>query len=290
MQKLIYRNLSGEQIDFFQAPYVLSGVSGLGLPDIKYETLRGAYQQGDTVAGFRRENRVVGITFSLMETDRRIMYSQRMYLLGVLSPDKAINGDLRATLLYENDFGRFITSAVPSDGLDAGSRFLHTQPNIKLRFKCESPYWYDDSVTSVTFAPSGGGLTFPFAFPIEFGMHDYDNLAVNTGQVAAPVEITIQCKGETPRLYNRTTGKELAMSSAIPNGYTLILNTDPAKLDARVIDSNGNESGAFGKLSLSTPLADFMLQPGSNMLAYEAGGARSQSTITVAWRSAYEGV
>lgn len=80
------------------------------------------------------------------------------------------------------------------------------------------------------------------------------------------------------------------MSAAVPEGNTLVLNTDPARLDARIIDAGGAATGAFGKLSLDTPLADFTLRPGLNELAYEAGGASAQSEITVTWRHAYEGV
>ena len=80
------------------------------------------------------------------------------------------------------------------------------------------------------------------------------------------------------------------MAAAVPEGNTLVLNTDPARLDARIIDAGGVESGAFGKLSLDTPLADFTLRPGLNELRYEAGGASAQSEITVAWHAAFEGV
>ena len=213
-----------------------------------------------------------------------------MRLLDVLSPDKAIRGDRRAELLYENDLGGFVTNAVPNDGLDTVSRVMNTQPNVKLSFRCESPFWFDDNVSFVDFTPSAVGLVFPFSFPIEFGLRDYSSIVVNDGQVSAPVEITVKCKGEVPKLFNLTTGKEISMSVAVPDGNTLIINTDPAKLDARILDSNGNESGAFGKLSLSTALADFVLTPGVNELAYEAGGARAQSEIHIEWRNAYEGV
>ena len=80
------------------------------------------------------------------------------------------------------------------------------------------------------------------------------------------------------------------MAAAVPEGYTLILNTDPAALRAYIIDSDGIETAAFGKLILDTPLADFTLRPGRNELRYEAGGASAQSEITVKWRAAYEGV
>ena len=104
------------------------------------------------------------------------------------------------------------------------------------------------------------------------------------------MEIAIQCKGEIPRIYNQTTGKRIALITAIPEGNTLILNTDPAHLDAKILDAEGNETGAFGRLSLETPLAEFVLQPGINELVYEAGGAEAMSEITVTWRNAYEGV
>ena len=175
-------------------------------------------------------------------------------------------------------------------GLDAGSRALDTQPNVKLNFRCDSPYWYAVAQTSVAFQSSGTGFSLPFSFPVAFGVRDFYRAANNAGQVSVPVEISIQCKGEVPRLVNLSTGAEIAMSSAVPDGYTLVLNTDPAHLNATVIDAEGHAAGAFGKLSLDTPLADFTLRPGLNNLKYESGGATAQSGITVTWRAAYEGV
>jgi hypothetical protein len=290
MQKLTYINLSGEQIVFPFEPFVLEKIGGLGLPDLKIETMRGVYQQGDTVAGYRRERRVVSLTFHIRAESRSMMYAHRMQLLRVLSPDRAVRGDDRAQLIYENDQGKYMTWAMPDGGLDSKTRMLDNQLSVKLDFRCESPYWYDNIESEIAFVYTSGGLTFPFEFPIDFGLRDYEKTATNLGQVDAPVEVQILCKGETPSLYNRTTGKRLSMSTPIPSGYTLILNTDPSRLDARMIDASGNEQSAFGRLSLETPLADFVLVPGINELIYEPGGASAQSEITVTWRNAFEGV
>jgi hypothetical protein len=142
----------------------------------------------------------------------------------------------------------------------------------------------------VAFSYGGDGFSLPFSFPISFGTRDYSREAVNTGHVDAPAQIWIECKGEIPRLVNRSTGKSLALSSAVPEGYTLYINTDPARLEATLTDPNGAVTGAFGRLSLDTPMADFVLRPGLNTLVYEAGGAGAQSGIRVRWRAAYEGV
>ena len=290
MQKLTYINLDNEQIVFQYAPYVLSKIAGLELPDLKIETLNGVYQQGDTVAGYRRQKRVVTATFSIHESTREAMYAHRMDLLRILSPDKAIDGDDRAMLIYENDYVRYMTWAVPDGGLEAKKRVQDTQPNLKVTFRCESPYWFAINTSFVAFEYSGEGFSLPFELPVDFGRRDFSKEANNIGHVDAPVEITVLCKGEVPRIYNQTTGKRIALVTAIPEGNTLVLNTDPAHLDAKIIDSDGNETGAFGQLSLETPLAEFVLQPGINELVYEAGGAEAMSEITVTWRPAYEGV
>ena len=290
MQKLTYINLNNEQIEFMHAPFVLDKIGGLGLPDLKMETMRGVYQHGETVAGYRRETRVVSLTFHIMAGSRALLYAYRMRLLRVLSPDRAVRGGDRGTLIYDNDNGRYMTYAIPDGGLDAKTRLLDNQLSVRLDFRCESPYWYDNVETDIAFSYAGEGLSFPFSFPVSFGLRDYEKTATNGGQVDVPVEVRILCKGETPSLYNRTTGKRLSLSTPIPAGYTLILNTDPARLDARMIDASGNEQSAFGRLSLETPLADFVLVPGANELIYEPGGASAQSEITVTWRNAFEGV
>ena len=158
MQKLTYINLNNEQIVFQGAPYVLSKITGLELPDLKIETLKGVYQQGDTVAGYRREKRVVTATFSIFESTREAMYAQRMDLLRILSPDKAIRDEDRAMLIYENDYIRYMTWAVPDGGLEAKSRIRDTQPNLKVTFRCESPYWFAVNTSSVVFEYSGKGF------------------------------------------------------------------------------------------------------------------------------------
>ena len=252
--------------------------------------LRGVYQQGETIAGFRREKKTVSVTIHLLESSREGLYARRMDLLRILSPDKAIRGENRAMLIYENDYVRYMTYAVPDGGLNAKNRVLNAQTGMKISFRCESPYWFSVNPSSVVFDYSGEGFALPFTFPIDFGRRDYSKEANNAGHVDAPVEIEIKCEGEMPCLLNQTTGKRISLVAAVPSGNTLVLNTDPARLDAKIVDADGAETGAFGLLSLDTPLAEFVLQPGINELVYEAGGASAQSEITVKWRNAYEGV
>ena len=290
MQKLIYINLLNEQVVFMHAPFVLVKLGGLGLPDVNVETLQGVYQQGDSTASLRRGARHVTLTLHLMADTRAEMYALRQRLMGVLSPDRAFDGTERARLIYENDYGRYETYAVPEGGLEAEKRIRNIQPNLKLTFRCESPYWYELARREVYFGYSGVGFTLPFEYPVSFGRREFSQEAVNPGQVAVPVELVVSGRGETPSILNRRSGKRLARTAPLPIGSTLTLNTDPARLAATVTDANDATTSAFGLLDVSTPLADFTLLPGSNELVYEAGGAGAQSEIRVRWRAAYEGV
>lgn len=290
MQRLTYINLLNEQVVFMHAPFVLAKVSGLGLADVDIETIKGAYQHGDTTASLRREARHVSVTLHIMAQSRAELYALRLRLMGILSPDRAASGEERATLIYENDYGRWQTYAVPEGGLDAGSRVGNVQPSVKLSFRCESPYWYSTAESELRFSYSGEGFTLPFSFPITFGRRDFSQTALNAGQAEAPVSVEIEGWGETPSLLNVRSGKRLRLTSPLPMGSVLRLNTDPARLSATVTDAEGEVIPAFGLLDISAPLADFTLLPGSNNIVYEAGGAGVRSNITLRWRAAYEGV
>ena len=169
MQKLTYINVNNEQVIFCGAPFVLSKISGLGLPELDITSIRGSYQQGESYLGCRRQKRMLAVTLHIMADSRAELYRRRMELLNVLSPDKALDDDTRAMLIYENDYGRYMTCAVPDGGLDAQSRVLDTQPNVKLSFRCDSPYWFAVNQSSVVFENAGEGFNLPFTFPVDLG-------------------------------------------------------------------------------------------------------------------------
>jgi hypothetical protein len=291
MQKITYINLRNEQIVFQYAPYVLEKHTGLSMmPDMEFETIKGVYQQGETTAGFRRPFRPVTVYFHLMAGTVKEMYQLRTRLQGILSPDRAMNGTERARLIYENDSGRWVTDAIPDGGLEPSKRIGSVQPELKVNFRCESPYLYATLEEETVFQYTGEGFTLPFEFPIEFGLNNFTKEVSNAGQVNAPVEVWIECKGETPKLINESTGAVLMLAGPVSTGNTLYINTDPARLEATITDAEGNVTGAFGRLSLDTSVADFFLRPGLNKLVYDTGGEIPQSVIRVRWRPAYEGV
>lgn len=290
IQKLIYENLHGETAVFFHAPWVLGRVKGVGMSDVKVVAAEGAYQQGESITGLRREGRTVKVTLHLLAPSRQEMYRLRSELLGVLSPDKAFDGTRRARLLYENDFGRRWTWAVPESGLDWGERKQNAQPSLSLNFRCESPYWYGMTRQEAVFKAKKAGFTLPMKMPLGLGSKSFVCQVDSAGNAEAPAEIEITGAGEMPTLVNESTGEKICLVQPLPEGDTLVLDTDPARLKVRIRHGDGSEENGFGYLSPESSVAEFGLRPGENLLHYVPQGDGSRSVIRVRWYDCWEGV
>lgn len=291
MQKLTYTNILGESLVFYRdPPFIFRSIKGTGHAGLVVSTLQGVYQSGDSTVSLRRQHREVDLTFSIAATNLEALYTHRRQLCGVLAAWKAFDGSRRARIIYENDSGRWWTWAIPEVGPNFESRIASYHLDIPITFRCESPYWYDMAKSNVVLAYSGAGFSLPFTFPISFGSRDFSRTAENVGHVPAPVEVVIEGQGETPLLINADTGAQLRLTSALPAGHTLTINTDPAQLAATVRDDGGSDESAFGLLAIDSPLTVFTLRPGLNKLVYEPGGGAALSRITVSWYAQYEGV
>lgn len=290
MQKLIYQNLRGQQAVFFHAPYILCKVRGVGMSDVNVTAVSGAYQQGESVASLRREGRRVKLTLHLMASSREEMYRLRSELIGILSPDRAFDGENRARIIYENDYGRRWTWAVPESGLDWGDRKRDAQPSVTLSFRCESPYWFGIRKNETEFRARSNGLTLPMSFPFTLGSKVLGQTARNDGQSDTPVIVTIYGKGEKPVLVNDSTGAQLKLVNQLPDGDVLIMNTDPAALSVTVTHGDGSVENGYGLLDPTSSVAGFVLRPGDNALRYVPDGDASNSVIKVEWYDRYEGV
>ena len=68
------------------------------------------------------------------------------------------------------------------------------------------------------------------------------------------------------------------------------MDTDPARLQARILHADGSEENGFGLLSPESAVAGFGLQAGENRLRYIPDGDGSRSVIRVRWYDCWEGV
>lgn len=288
---MTYINLLNESASFGgEGPYVLCKAEGLGPAELNYEEVRGAFQQGTTLTGYRRQRREVELSIHLDGGTRARLYALRQSLSGILSPERALRGRERARLIYENDHGRWWTWAAPAGEVHWGARVGEYLSGAKVRFLCESPYWYDMSPAILRFQYGSSALQLPFTLPLRLGYRSFQGRAFVGGQMDTPVEVWVRGTGETPSLVNRSTGAALRLTSALPAGSTLYINTDPSRLQADITGADGSVRNAFGLVDVTHPISHFQLRCGINELEYEPGGDSALTEIELRWYDRFEGV
>lgn len=293
MQLLTYTNLAGESIHFGGSPpFVLDHIEGTEGTDISRKTFKGANQDGEQTESAIRTDRKIDVTFNLMTYGRSDMYRTRADLLcSVAGAEKAFdrNTGEKARLTYQNDFGTWWTWAVPKGAPKFSKRIQSIHPKLKMSFDCDSPYWFAMEEEKGGFDVAATSFHFPMRFPIRFGARETRATLINSGHARAPVRIVIRGEGEKPSVINRTTGRAITLTSPLGTGAILRINTDPTDLYVRM-EADGVTVNAYGLLDATTPLSDFYLAPGPNVIEYQAGGAAAKTAISLYWRNRYEGV
>ncbi len=293
MQILTYINLMGERAVFGGSPpFVLDHVDGVEGAELTRKTFTGDGQDGAITERVLRNDRKVDATVNLITYGRSDLYRTRIdQLCGVLSAERAFQAKTgaRARLVYENDYGTWWTWAVPKGAPKYGKRIQDIFPQMKLSFECDSPFWFAMEEQKGGFMVEESAFHFRLRFPIRFASRDTQAVLINHGHVSTPVRIVLYGEGEKPSLINRTTGQKISLTSPLPTGAVLRINTDPEDLYVRM-EIGGQEGNAYGLLDVTTPLSEFSLAPGENAIAYEAGGMSSKTVISLYWRDRFEGV
>lgn len=292
MQELRYINLAGESVTFGASPpYILAHIEGTQGTSIDRKTVRGARQHGAQTTMALRSDRKLSLTINLFTLGRSEMYREREALCSLLSASKAFDEDSgqRARVVYTNNLGSWWTWAMPTGAPAWADRVKDIHPALKLGFECDSPYWFSMEESKGGFDVATEGFHFPLRFPLRFSSRSLSAILVCAGHTPTPVMITVQGEGEKPALINRTTGKELRLTTPIQQGSTLRISTDEDDLYV-LLEKDGVQTNAYGLLDVTTPLSGFLLAPGENEIVYEAGGASAKTAITLRWHDRFEGV
>lgn len=292
MQKLTYINALSEKIEMYRGGrYILAHIDGTGSTSTKFASISFVYTSGEYITGARSLGREITAKISIDGKDRRSMYRIRQEMCDILSVDKAFDkGEIKSKLIYENDYGKWWTYGAVENDIAFQSRIKDWQRDIKLVFRCPNSFWYDTRLNKGSIEFTDKGFRLPFKFKINFGRRSFEtNVAVN-GNLNTGALITIYAKGEQFTLLNSKTGKKIIFTKKIPEGAVLTINTDISNLSARIRYANGDEVSAFGLISPSTPISQFQLVPGENVIKMLRNGEAGLSKIDIEWADKYVGV
>lgn len=135
---------------------------------------------------------------------------------------------------------------------------------ISMALNMPDPYLYAQNAANVNLAPtSGSGLTYPYSYPIVYGVvSGGSGSIVNGGNAVAYPVITIKGACTNPTVTNTTTGEAMTVNISLGQSDTLVIDCRPA---SRSITLNGTTNKIGSKTAASKWPS---CQPGNNNMTF----------------------
>jgi hypothetical protein len=198
-----------------------------------------------------------------------------------------LNGALQMTISLNNGtiFHRDITfTSAPHFPIGLENRNRDWQ-KVQLMYVANNPFWYSENEIIESFQGVEPLFTFPFDMsptdPVNFGTVIPSNIAINEGQVEAPVIIQIQGACVNPVITNETTGEFIAFKDlTMVETDTLIIDTTFGQKRVELNDQN-----VFYKLDFDSTF--FNLSIGENSIDFSDDTGSTSATIHFIYRNLF---
>ncbi len=180
-----------------------------------------------------------------------------------------LNGLIQMTVtlndgsIYHRDI-TFVAAPFFPTGFENRNR---TWQKVQLMFAANNPFWYAETEIVESFQGVDSLFNFPFTMqpvvdPVIFGEIIPSNVAINEGQVEAPVVIQIQGSCINPTITNETTGEFIAFKNLTMNvNQTLMIDTTfgqkKVELDGVNVFNKLDFNSTFFNLVIGENLIDF---------------------------------
>ena len=151
MQKLVFINGAGNQIDLTSGNFGITNWAGLSNTSLNIQTQQVPFEDGGVFLDALMEQREIEITVAIYDGNNlELRYQKKRELISALNPKLG-----EGTLIYTNDYLSRQIKAVPQIPLfenknsnDAGTL------KASVAFSCPSPYWEDIEETVIQFTSS----------------------------------------------------------------------------------------------------------------------------------------
>ena len=248
-------------------------------------------QSGDTFVAARIESRDVDITGVIRERDPEQIRAHRRMLARILNPQ------LSATLTYA--YGSFVRvidcRSVNAPEITKSKKDVYYHFSVQL--VCLNPFWREATETRSDIAAWVGLFEFPAEIPgIELGGMEFGyrmpSLIVNVsngGDVETGMRAVFSALDAVshPSLINMTTGEMISLNIDLVEGDLLTVSTGYGQKNA-ILRRNGEDHNALQYVDISSTF--IQLQPGDNMLRYDADQGISNLEVSLFHSNLYLGV
>lgn len=284
--------------------FVISGISGLGMPPITYRTQKGPFQHGTTPLGFVLEPRVINFIHRRNGGCRNDYWDNRADLLDFLRPNRQPLGVFQTFVLRKilpngnkRDLNVLIQQGPTFQGKQQG-RWDEFGFSEAIQFVAHDPVFFDPDLKTVTLSLAtslADDIVFSFDFTFIFrgaGTGETDTITYNGTWLSYPT-IILHGPLTSPIVANLTTQEKIKLETTIVTGRTVTINLEFG--NKTVFDDLGNN--LIGNLSTDSDLATFHLAPtpeaplGVNTMSVEASGMTDGvSQISLQYFERYIGI
>ena len=215
MQKLVWQNSIGNEIDLTTNPYGITEWEGFANTSLNIQSQQVPFQDGGVFLDALIEQRELTVTLAMNDGGNlEERYRMRRELVHALNPKLG-----EGYLIYTNNFISKRIKCVPQIPLfethnsnDSGT------PKASLAWTACEPYWEDLEETVITFGGFSGA--------------EYARTITNNGDVPAGLEIEFKCDSgeyEKPFINNLAQAKRIQYNGIIDSKTPLIINTNVGK-------------------------------------------------------------
>ena len=227
MQKLVFINGSGNEIDLTSGNFGITNWAGLSNVPLNIQTQQVPFEDGGVYLDALMNQRDISVTVAIYDGNNlELRYQKKRELISALNPKLG-----EGTLIYTNDYLSKQIKAVPQIPLfqnknsnDAGTL------KATVSFTCPSPYWEDVEETEVNINE---------AKEIE---------VTNTGDVPAQIKGTINASGGNLSLINYTNGKKLILLNSGSNEIYFDTNIGKKKIEKQDKVIEFLEGGSYNSI------------------------------------------
>jgi hypothetical protein len=285
VNELTFTNSQGKEIVFTNhAPYILAKLQGMGNVDGIIQLQKAPFQDGSTLIDSILSERLITFEVGISVSNPQELSMKRTELASILNPRLG-----KGTLRYKSTMGTkeivAVSDHVPTFPGGTENRGKCIQKAM-VSLLCPSPYWMDISPTNIKLEDFVANFRFPFHFPVRFASRGDSRVLLNNGDVPTPIKVTFRGEALNPKITNITTGEFIRVNQQIPEGYSLVINTEFGNKEVKIVAPDGVEENAFHYIDLESTF--FMLREGENRFSFITEGGRPE--VYVEYKNRFVGV
>ena len=222
MQKLVWQNANGDEINLTGGNYGITKWEGFSNAPLNIQNQQVPFQDGAVFLDALIEPRELSVTLKMQDKGNlEERYRMRRELIHILNPKLG-----EGYLIYTNDFISKRIKCIPQIPLfETHNSDTRGTPKASLAWTACEPYWEDLEETRVTFKQS--------------------KTIVNNGDVPCYIKAKLNINSKNPMLYNKTNQKEISINGTFSNNVFIDTNIGKKKVEAEELGFGWLSGGNF---------------------------------------------